>query len=92
LISSNLDVGYVNHQISIAVYSAFFRACDMQKYPESAQRELFIYSGMTMHQPLLEISALIENEENFRINERYLDQEVYSRLRSNRRLNYNEVS
>ncbi|MCD6580765.1 MAG: substrate-binding domain-containing protein [Desulfuromusa sp.] len=45
-------------------------ACDMQKYPEpenNDQRELLIYSGMTMQQPLQEISALIEKEENCRI-------------------------
>ena len=45
-------------------------ACDMQKYPEpvnSNQRELLIYSGMTMLQPLQEISTLIEKEENCRI-------------------------
>lgn len=48
----------------------FLTACDMQKYPEPAnsnQCELLIYSGMTMLQPLQEISALIEKEENCRV-------------------------
>ena len=45
-------------------------ACDMQKYPESGNdncREILIYSGMTMIQPLKELSALVEAGEDCRI-------------------------
>lgn len=45
-------------------------ACDMQKYPEAENShfpEVLIYSGMTMIQPLQELSALIEQSENCRI-------------------------
>jgi len=48
----------------------FLIACDMEKYPEPEadnRREVLIYSGMTMLQPLQEISALVEAEENCRI-------------------------
>ncbi len=48
----------------------FLVACDMQKYPEPAnsdQCELLIYSGMTMLQPLQEISALFEKKEDCRV-------------------------
>lgn len=40
-------------------------ACDTQKYPEAetpSRREILIYSGMTMLEPLLEIISLVEAE------------------------------
>lgn len=45
-------------------------ACDMEKYPEPESDncpEVLIYSGMTMIQPLKEISALVEAAENCKI-------------------------
>lgn len=44
--------------------------CDMQRYPDvedSAKKELLIYSGMTMVQPLMEVVALVEEEQQCRI-------------------------
>ena len=52
------------------IISFFLFACDMQKYPEPKsdnKREILIYSGMTMLQPLREISGLVEAEENCRV-------------------------
>ncbi|WP_321395063.1 substrate-binding domain-containing protein [uncultured Desulfuromusa sp.] len=45
-------------------------ACDLQEYPEAEQTnrsEILIYSGMTMIEPLMEIVALIEAQENCQI-------------------------
>ena len=45
-------------------------SCDLQEYPEaekSDRSEILIYSGMTMIEPLMEIVALIEAQENCQI-------------------------
>ena len=49
------------------ILSVLLVSCDMHKYPEpegSDRREILIYSGITMVQPLLEIARLIESTEN----------------------------
>jgi len=43
----------------------FVTGCDMREYPEPdtiSQRELLIYCGMTMIRPVMEISAILEEE------------------------------
>ncbi len=66
----NLLAARIVKIILVLVTPFILLACDMQTYPEpesSPQRELLIYSGMTMIQPLQEISALIEQDEHCRI-------------------------
>lgn len=49
-------------------------ACDMQQHPDfddPDKKELLVYSGMTMIQPLMEIIALVEAQENCRIKVTY---------------------
>lgn len=48
----------------------FVMGCDMRQYPEPDsiyQRELLVYCGMTMIRPVMEISAILENEAGCKI-------------------------
>lgn len=60
----------INQILVLSVLLCSVVACDMQEYPapeDSGKTELLIYSGMTMIQPLMEIAALIEAQENCKI-------------------------
>ena len=52
---------------AILVLLGLLCACDMRQYPHpenDQQREILVYSGMTMIQPLMEIVELFEKREN----------------------------